>query len=316
MKFVLGVLFAHCSRRRHAHADDKLRVGKAVAGPFDFVPLDIGLQKGFFKAHGIDVEEVDFDGSAKLQQGLGADAIDVGLGSDRSSLSSPRAIPISPSRSSPGRRTAKCSSSAPMGRCMRVADLKGKTIGLSTVGSLTDWLVRELSRQQGWGPEGIEGVPLGSESGRTASLRTGTTDGMVIDVATAAKLEKEKIGRIVVHFGTVAPDFIIHAIFATNKSIADKPDVLKHFLAGWFETINWMRAHRDETVALAAPVMHQDKDIVAMNYDQTMNDFSTTGRFDPKALVVLARSFVEMKTLPAAARYGEALYGEVAALTV
>ena len=182
---------------------------------------------------------------------------------------------------------------------MAVADLKGKKIGLSTVGSLTDWLVRELSRQQGWGPEGIEGVPLGSESGRTASLRTGTTDGMVIDVATAAKLEKEKIGRIVVHFGSVAPDFIIHAIFATNKSIADKPDVLKRFLAGWFETINWMRAHKEETVALAAPVMHQDKDIVAMNYDQTMNDFSTTGRFDPKALAVLARSFVEMKTLPA-----------------
>ena len=179
-----------------------------------------------------------------------------------------------------------------------VVDLKGKKIGLSTVGSLTDWLLRELSRQQGWGPEGIEGVPLGSESGRTASLRTGTTEGMVIDVATAAKLEKEKAGRIIVHFGTVAPDFIIHAIFATNKSIANKPEVLKHFLAGWFETINWMRAHRDETVALAAPVMHQDKDIVAMNYDQTMNDFSTTGRFDPKALAVLAQSFVDMKTLP------------------
>ena len=59
----------------------------------------------------------------------------------------------------------------------------------------------------------------------------------------------------------------------------------------------WMRGHKDETVPLAAPVMHQEKDIVAMNYDETMNDFSTTGRFDPKALAVLARSFVEMKTL-------------------
>ena len=64
-----------------AWADDALRVGKAVAGPFDFVPFDVGLAKGFFKAHGIDATEIDFDGSAKLQQGLGADAIDVGLGS-------------------------------------------------------------------------------------------------------------------------------------------------------------------------------------------------------------------------------------------
>jgi NitT/TauT family transport system substrate-binding protein len=299
MKFILGVLFAALFAAPHARADDELRVGKAVAGPFDFVPLDIGLQKGFFKAHGIDVEEVDFDGSAKLQQGLGADAIDVGLGSGPELAFVAKGntdLAIAVFAGPPNSQVLIVRADGPV---HGVADLKGKKIGLSTVGSLTDWLVRELSRQQGWGPEGIEGVPLGSESGRTASLRTGTTDGMVIDVATAAKLEKEKIGRIVVHFGSVAPDFIIHAIFATNKSIADKPDVLKRFLAGWFETINWMRAHKEETVALAAPVMHQDKDIVAMNYDQTMNDFSTTGRFDPKALVVLARPFVEMKTLPA-----------------
>ncbi len=297
-KFVLGALLVLLFGASLAHADDRLRVGKAVAGPFDFVPLDIGIGKGFFKAHGVDVEEVDFDGSAKLQQGLGADAIDVGLGSGPELAFVAKGntdLAIAVFAGPPNSQVLIVRADAAV---QTVADLKGKKIGLSTVGSLTDWLVRELSRQQGWGPDGIEGVPLGSESGRTASLRTGTTDGMVIDVATAAKLEKEKIGRIVVHFGTVAPNFIIHAIFATNKSIAEKPDVLKHFLAGWFETINWMRAHRDETVALAAPVMHQDKDIVAMNYDQTMNDFSTTGRFDAKALAVLARSFVEMKTLP------------------
>ena len=299
MRFLALILGVFVFGASLAHADDRLRVGKAVAGPFDFVPLDIGVQKGFFKTHGVDVEEVDFDGSAKLQQGLGADAIDVGLGSGPELAFVAKGntdLAIAVFAGPPNSQVLIVRADAPV---QTVADLKGKKIGLSTVGSLTDWLVRELSRQQGWGPDGIEGVPLGSESGRTASLRTGTTDGMVIDVATAAKLEKQKSGRIVVHFGTVAPNFIIHAIFATNKSIAERPDVLKHFLAGWFETINWMRTHKDETVALAAPVMHQDKDIVAMNYDQTMNDFSTTGRFDAKALAVLARSFVEMKTLPA-----------------
>jgi ABC-type nitrate/sulfonate/bicarbonate transport system substrate-binding protein len=281
-----------------AQADDALRVGKAVAGPFDFVPLDIGMAKGFFKAHGIDVTEVDFDGSAKLQQGLGADAIDVGLGSGPELAFVAKGnsdLAIAVFAGPPDSQVLAVRAGGPI---HNVADLKGKKIGLSTVGSLTDWLVRELSRQQGWGPDGITGVALGSQSGRTASLRAGTTDGMVTDVATAAKLQKDGISRTVVHFGTVAPDFIIHAIFATNKAIAERPAVLKRFLAGWFETIKWMRGHKNQTVALAAPVMHQAPDIVAANYDQTMNDFSTTGRFDPKALAVLARSFVEMKTLP------------------
>jgi len=295
---LLLTLFAFAITANDARAEDKLRVGKAVAGPFDFVPLDIGMAKGFFKANGIEVEEVDFDGSAKLQQGLGARAIDVGLGSGPELAFVAKGnsdLAIAVFAGPPNSQVLVVRADGPV---KSVADLKGRKIGLSTVGSLTDWLLRELSRQQGWGPDGIDGVALGSESGRTAALRAGSIDGMVIDVATATKLEKEKTGRIVVHFGSVAPNFIIHAIFATNKAIAERPDALKRFLAGWFETITWMRAHKDETVALAAPVMHQDLQIVAMNYDETMNDFSTTGRFDAKALAVLARSFVEMKTLP------------------
>src|SRR6185437_12729196 len=64
-----------------ASADTTLRVGKAIALPFDFVPLDVGMQKGFFKKHGLDIDATNFAGSAKLQQGLAADAIDIGLGS-------------------------------------------------------------------------------------------------------------------------------------------------------------------------------------------------------------------------------------------
>ena len=33
-------------------------------------------------------------------------------------------------------------------------------------------------------------------------------------------------------------------------------------------------------------------------YDELMPMFSDTGKFDPNALAVLSRSFVEMKTLP------------------
>ncbi|HLI19713.1 MAG TPA: ABC transporter substrate-binding protein, partial [Stellaceae bacterium] len=242
MRLLMGMIFgALVLCVSQARADDALRVGKAVAGPFDFVPLDIGMEKGFFKGHGIDVAEVDFDGSAKLQQGLGADAIDVGLGSGPELAFVAKGntdLAIAVFAGPPNSQVLLTRGNGPV---HTVADLKGKKIGISTVGSLTDWLLRELARQQGWGPDGITGVALGSESGRTASLRAVTTDGMVIDVSTASKLEKDDVGKIVVHFGTVAPNFIIHAIFATNKAIAERPDVLKRFLVGWFETIDWMR---------------------------------------------------------------------------
>jgi ABC-type nitrate/sulfonate/bicarbonate transport system substrate-binding protein len=181
-----------------------------------------------------------------------------------------------------------------------VADLKGRQVGVSTVGSLTEWLVRQLSQEQGWGPDGIVTVSLGSESARVAAVKTGAVDGMVIDFGTGAKMQLDGSGRNLLGFGKVAPDFIIHAIFATNKAIADRPDTLRRFLAGWFETIAWMRKNKDETVTIVAPVMNQPKAIAALAYDQVMPSFSDTGRFDPKALAVLAQSFVDMKMFPSA----------------
>ncbi|HXR88606.1 MAG TPA: ABC transporter substrate-binding protein [Stellaceae bacterium] len=279
-------------------ADAKLRVGKAIALPFDFVPLDVGIQKGFFKKHGLDVDATSFAGSAKLQQALAADAIDIGLGSG------PELAFVAKGNTDLG----IAAFAGPMGLLLIArpdaginspGDLKGKKIGVSTVGGLTDWAVHQASRHLGWGPDGIVVTPLGTDEAQVAALRTKDLDGMCIDVAGAYRLEKEGAAKIVLHFSTVAPDFINHVTYATNKIIAEHPDQLRAFNAGWFETIAWMRKNKDETVQIAAPVMHQTPEITSRAYDEIMPSFSDTGKFDPKALKVLALSFVQMNQLPA-----------------
>ena len=59
-----------------------------------------------------------------------------------------------------------------------------------------------------------------------------------------------------------------------------------------------MRANKAKTVAIAMTVMGTDETTTSGIYDELMPMFSDDGRFDPKALAVLSRSFVEMKTLP------------------
>ena len=99
-------------------------------------------------------------------------------------------------------------------------------------------------------------------------------------------------------FGDLAKNFIIHVIFATDKAIAQKPDGADAFLHGWFETIAFMRANKAKTVAIAMTVMGTDEATTSGIYDELMPMFTDDGHFDPKALTVLSRSFVEMKTLP------------------
>ena len=59
-----------------------------------------------------------------------------------------------------------------------------------------------------------------------------------------------------------------------------------------------MRGNKAETVRIAKDIMGTDEATAGAIYDELMPMFSSTGKFEPKALAVLSRSFVEMKTLP------------------
>lgn len=280
-----------------AHALPVLRVAKGFPGIFDFTPLDIGLDKGFFKQHGLAIQHSTFVGASKLQQALAANVTDVGLDAGTSLAFVERGAPdkgiaafmgapvnlVLFARNEPSIRTA--------------ADLKGKRISVSTVGSLTFWLAHRFAENEGWGPNGVKVTPLGSTHAQIAALRLKQTDGMVISLVGGTVLQQKGYGRIMMSFGHIVPHFITHVIDARDSVIKDHPDELRRFLAAWFETIVYMKHHKAETVRIAAKVMHQPLAIVSKTYDVTMPEFSTTGRFEPAAVAELGRSFVQMGLL-------------------
>lgn len=163
---------------------------------------------------------------------------------------------------------------------------------------MTSWIVNEVSRQRGWGFDGIKQVPIGDDAARIAALKTKALDAAVVNIAAALKFQQRGEGRILLRFNDLIRDFHVHVIFATDKVIAAKPYQLRDFLKSWFDTIAFMRANKAETVRIAKGVMGIDDESATAIYDELMPMFSDTGRFEPKALAVLSRSFVEMKTLP------------------
>jgi NitT/TauT family transport system substrate-binding protein len=277
---------------------ETLRVGKAGREAFSFVPLDVGVRTGIFKRHGLDIQIANFGGDAKLQQAMAADAIDIALGSGPGLAFIVKGSPVQGIAAMAGPPLLFALVVRNDGAIKTVDDLKGRKIGISTVGSVTSWIISEVSRQRGWGFDGITQVPIGENAARVAAVRAGALDGCIVDLASAINYQQRGDGRILLRFGDLVKDFIIHVIFATDKVIAQKPEALRGFLAGWFETIKLMRGDKAKSVEIAAQVMGTDAPTAASIYDELMPMFSDTGRFDPKALAVLRRSFVEMKTLP------------------
>ncbi|MFZ3309781.1 MAG: ABC transporter substrate-binding protein [Xanthobacteraceae bacterium] len=276
---------------------DTLRVGKAGRTAFSFVSTDVGSQTGIFKSNGLDLQVSSFGGDAKVQQAMAADSIDIGLGSGPGLAFIVKGSPVKGIAAMAGPPLIFALVVRDDGSIKSVDDLKGRKVGVSTVGSLTSWLVEEVSRQKGWGNDGMMQVPVGDDGARVAAVKSKSLDAAVVNLAVALNYANRGDGRIILRFGDIAKHFIAHVIFATDTAIRDKPDDLRRFLKGWFETIAYMRAHKDETVKIAMPVMDTDAKLTAEIYDELMPMFSDDGHFDPQALTVLQRSFVEMKTL-------------------
>jgi ABC-type nitrate/sulfonate/bicarbonate transport system substrate-binding protein len=186
----------------------------------------------------------------------------------------------------------------PDGAIKTIDDLKGRRVGVTSSNSLTAWLVGELSLQKGWGHEGISVTPLGAIPGLLAALMMMQVDGFVADISTLLRAEEAGEGKILLSFGDLVKDFHIHVIFATNKLIATRPAAVRSFLAGWFESIAFMRANEGKTVETAMTVLDLNRHIAERSYDTLMPMFSDDGRFNAKALAVLGRSYVDLKYLP------------------
>ena len=280
-----------------AFALDKVRLGKAVPNSFAFGATEVGIEAKIFDKEGIEVEVTSFRGDAQMQQALAAGSLDVGLGSGPGlgfRAKGAPAIGVAAMYGPP----VNLALVLPFGTSIKaVADLKGKRIGVTTLGSLTDWLVRELSRQQGWGSDGIKILALGQMQARLAAIQRGELDGMVIESATGYELEEAGKARNFLLFGEIAKDFYTHVIFATDDMIDKRADLLRRFLRGWFKTIAFMKANKDFVVAVESRTIEVKPAIAAKIYDAQIAGFSPDGAWSPVAIDVIRHSLKELGIL-------------------
>lgn len=281
-----------------AFAADAPAIRVGVAQPtFSFIPLDVGIEKGFFKKYGVTIEKTVFDGSAKLHQAIAAGSIDIGLGAGPEFgflLKGSPELAIAAMADKPNDMTITVAKDGPI---KTVADLKGQKISCSTLGSLSAWGGQAVSERQGWGANGIQMVPLGSFGAQTAALETQQVAGMSVDQATANRLVAEGKGRIVVILGDFVPHFHIHVTYASNSFIKSSPAQIKGFMAGWTDTIKYMKTHKAETDAIAEQILNLQPQIASKVYDALMPAYNISGKFDPAALDTIAASLVATGSL-------------------
>jgi ABC-type nitrate/sulfonate/bicarbonate transport system substrate-binding protein len=77
--------------------------------------------------------------------------------------------------------------------------------------------------------------------------------------------------------------------------VANNSDAIRAFLAAWIETVDYMRAHKAETVKIESGLNQFDESVMSREYDLTIGMFTKECRFDAESLATLKRSFRETK---------------------
>jgi ABC-type nitrate/sulfonate/bicarbonate transport system substrate-binding protein len=283
-----------------AFAGGTLAIGKADANASPILPVNVADKLGLFKKHGLDVRIADFTGGSKVSQAMVAGSIDIGVGAGTEMAFVAKGAPI----------IAVCDDTPPIpfigiavpwdSPLKTIADLKGKRIGISSAGSLTDWLAHELAHHQGWGPDGVTPVAIGN--GAAAVLAAFRTHAIDADIAVTSNIfnwEEKKEGRLLVPVSQYVGNIAAGAIYATNHLIATDPDALRRFLAAWLETVAFISTHKAETVKIESAITGYSESVMSKEYDVTKGMFSKDCKFDPDSLANLKRAFVDQKLVEA-----------------
>lgn len=276
-----------------------LRVGKAAGISFSQVPVDVAEQEGIFAKNGLDVEVSSFGGGGSLVQALLSDSIDVGIvGTPELSLAA-KGAPF---------KAIGLVTMAPVdlvlyvntgGQFDSISDIKGKKVGVTGLHTLTAWVTMTLANKEGWGNDGIQLVTSRSPAELIALVRTNEIDGMIGDLTMGFDLEAKHQAKILVHFGDLIPRFPTNIVVASDKAIADRPAALTAFMAGWLQTLAFVRNHKNEAVPIFSAVMQRPPDVVSRVYDILVPPgyFAYDARFDRDGLDALASAYVEMGLL-------------------
>jgi ABC-type nitrate/sulfonate/bicarbonate transport system substrate-binding protein len=277
---------------------EEIRVVSPAAVCFCFLPSTYATDLGIWKKLGLTVTTTALAGEAKVQQAMLSGDTDIGLGGGPGVGMLTKGVPaksVAAIMYRPAGMALIVPANSPI---TSLSDLKDKKIGVTTSGSLTDWLARKALESAGGVRLKNQIVPAGDLSSNIAALTSGSTQAMVYGAEAGFGMQMKGIGRVLTTFDKIVPNYVAHVIFATDKFISAKPEAVRAFVGGWLETIKYMRSHRAETIAYAGAKLQLSEEAATLIYDSNMPQFTTDGQFPPAALETLNQSYVELGILP------------------
>lgn len=249
------------------------------AKSLNYLPLFLGQQKGIYQAQGLDLELIlvasriqvtalmtgDLEFSGAQTQVLGGAA---------------RGFPVKVA----GFITVRPSFWLVAKPEIRsVADLKGKIIGITAIGSSTDTLARYLVKKYGLVPDKEVAIfATGTTSNILAALKAGSVDAGMLSPPFHA-MAKLLGFRVLAYLGDHVEQSL-SGIGTSEKILRERPDMVKKVLRATLQSLRFVRQNRDETVQYIAQEWKVDRSLSEELYHSMLSAFSPDGGMGEKGI--------------------------------
>jgi len=253
-----------------AHAE-KLRLSVSSVDS-SFLTVAVADKRGFFKEQGLEVEVIRMAAPISITALANGD-IDYTMIFASVIRGAMRGMPIKVTAS-----FLDGSTHALIARpeFKSVKDLRGKTLGVSTVGATSDLTARMMIRHFGVDPDKeMKIVALGSDRARFAALKEGIVDVAVI--SPPADAEGKKIGMNVLARAYELFNFPFVGLGANVKKLKERPDEVKRMLKALTRANRYIRENREGAIQTLAEWSKSTKEAAAASYDGTYKVFNLDG---------------------------------------
>ncbi len=229
-----------------------------------YLPNELTQRLGYFTQQGLDVTLIDEASGQSSEDQVLAGQVEGGSGSYNHTIDLQAAgkniesvvqLGVAPGE-------AEIVSSKEAGQIHSFADLKGKNLGVTELGSGTQALQIALLHKAGLGPDKAHFVPVGAGDTFIAALQQGKIDAGMTTEPTISRILASGIGKVLVDLRTpqsttaaLGGSYPFICLFMKNDYVASHKDVVQKVVNAYVKTLKWMQTH---TAAQIADMMPAD----------------------------------------------------------
>jgi NitT/TauT family transport system substrate-binding protein len=238
-------LFLTTSPAHGAEAPQKLRVAYAAITAAFSIPW-IAKEAGIFQRHGLDVELVYIAAGSRAVQTLVGGSIDVAAIGGPAGVDAKLAGADTVYIAIPVNRVIVFTVAAP--KIQRIEEMRGKSIGVTRIGTVTDFFTRVYLRQNGLVPDRDVMIrQMGGLPETVAGLKAGQIQGGTFGFPSV--LHARAAGfRVLVDYDTLGYRYPLSSVIVTEKMLRTRESAIRRFLESHIEAVH--RFKTDPTFAM------------------------------------------------------------------